>query len=351
MAIDFGRMIQGVATGAMGQYNAEVAAKDKMKGNIIERAGLNFYEETLPAFQKKEASRKETYDKLAGKFGPDVAEYFGQNNFITGDANDYKNILIELGDKPEIKADQLKTYLDATDSSYTKRATKRFDAIKEREKTIMGLTTGDSKIGTMTAQLQIPESTPITETTEEIVTPAVEGTQSGPVVTEAVSEKTEMKTTALPTYEEIFGDGKEKVTNVYMDMKPEDKAKYKTMADKIFDRDKDTLTGDFATAKGYNEDYKKGLDDGTISDKTTRNQYINDRWFKEQYLPNEGLVHSSSNSKSFIGSNLVEPIDVTNAREIVNQLKAINPDDPNILVILDDVKSKTGIQDLSVYGL
>ena len=47
MAIDFGRMIQGVATGAMGQYNAEVAAKDKIKGDIIKRAGLNFYENTV----------------------------------------------------------------------------------------------------------------------------------------------------------------------------------------------------------------------------------------------------------------------------------------------------------------
>ena len=74
----------------------------------------------------------------------------------------------------------------------------------------MGLTTGDSKIGDMTAKLQIPESTPMTETTEEVVTPAVEGSQVGPLVTEAVPEKREMKTTALPTYEEIFGDGKEK---------------------------------------------------------------------------------------------------------------------------------------------
>ena len=47
MAIDFGRMIQGVATGAMGQVNAEVAAKDKMKGEIIQRAGLTFLQPSL----------------------------------------------------------------------------------------------------------------------------------------------------------------------------------------------------------------------------------------------------------------------------------------------------------------
>jgi hypothetical protein len=317
MAINFGRMIQGVATGAMGQYNAESAAKDKMKGEIIQRAGLNFYENTLPEFEKKEKSRKETYDKLSQRFGPDVAEYFGQN-FITGDANDYKNILIELGDNPEIKADKLKQYLKATDSSYTKRAESRFNAIKEREKTIMGLTTGDSKIGTMTAQLQIPESTPITETTEEVVTPAVEGTQVGPQVTEAVPEKTEMKTTALPTYEEIFGDGKEKAESRYLAMDSTERSRYKSMADNVFNRDKDTLTGDFATAKGYNEDYKKGLKDGTISDKTTQNQYIYNRWFQEQYLPSEGLTYAGGKT-----TESSEPEVVTNARRAINYQKSI----------------------------
>jgi hypothetical protein len=317
MAINFGRMIQGVATGAMGQYNAESAAKDKMKGEIIQRAGLNFYENTLPEFEKKEKSRKETYDKLSQRFGPDVAEYFGQN-FITGDANDYKNILIELGDNPEIKADKLKQYLKATDSSYTKRAESRFNAIKEREKTIMGLTTGDSKIGTMTAQLQIPESTPITETTEEVVTPAVKGTQVGPQVTEAVPEKTEMKTTALPTYEEIFGDGKEKAESRYLAMDSTERSRYKSMADNVFNRDKDTLTGDFATAKGYNEDYKKGLKDGTISDKTTQNQYIYNRWFQEQYLPSEGLTYAGGKT-----TESSEPEVVTNARRAINYQKSI----------------------------
>ena len=343
MAIDFGRAIQGIATGAMGQYNAEVAAKDKMKGEIIQRAGLNFYENTLPEFEKKEKSRKETYDKLAGQFGVDVAEYMGQNNFITGDANDYKNILIQLGDNPEIKADKLKQYLKATDSSYTKRAESRFDAIKEREKTIMGLTTGDSKIGTMTAQLQIPESTPITETTEEVVTPAVEGTQSGPVVTESVPEKREMKTTKLPTYEEIFGDGKEKMETRYLAMDSTERSRYKSMADNVFNRDKDTLTGDFATAKGYNEDYKKGLKDGTISDKTTRNQYIYNRWFQEQYLPSEGLTYAGGKT-----TESAEPEVVTNARRAINYQKSIGND--NAVQEAKDLLKSLGY-DPTDYGL
>jgi len=344
MAIDFGRLVQGVATGAMGQFNAEVAAKDKMKGEMIQRAGLNFYENTLPEFQKKEKSRKETYDKLAGKFGVDVAEYFGQNNFITGDANDYKNILVQLGDSPDIKADQLKKYLEATDSSYTKRATKRFDAIKEREKTIMGLTTGDSKIGDMTAKLQIPESTPMTETTEEVVTPAVEGTQSGPVVTEAVPEKREMKTTALPTYEEIFGDGKEKAETNFFALKREDKIALKGDFDKEYKtKYLNPLTGMREDTKRFKKDYNN-LPDAEKA-KQTLGGYVYNRHFRENYLPSVGYTYGTASAQPEENSF------VKSAKYTINILKTNDPNDPAIDEIKADLKERLGTNDLSPYGL
>ena len=336
-------MIQGVATGAMGQYNAEVAAKDKMKGEIIQRAGLNFYENTLPEFEKKEKSRKETYDKLSQRFGPDVAEYFGQN-FITGDANDYKNILIELGDNPEIKADKLKQYLKATDSSYTKRAESRFNAIKEREKTIMGLTTGDSKIGTMTAQLQIPESTPITETTEEVVTPAVEGTQVGPQVTEAVPEKTEMKTTALPTYEEIFGDGKEKVERNFFNLKREDVVSLKGDFDKEYKtKYLNPITGLREDTKRFKEDYDN-LPDAEKAEQTLGG-YVYNRHFRENYLPSVGYTYGTASAQPEENSF------VKSAKYTINILKTNDPNDPAIDEIKADLKERLGTNDLSPYGL
>ena len=341
MAIDFGRAIQGIATGAMGQYNAEVAAKDKMKGEIIQRAGLNFYENTLPEFEKKEKSRKETYDQLVGRFDVDVAEYMGQNGFITGDANDYKNILIQLGDNPEIKADKLKQYLKATDSSYTKRAESRFDAIKEREKTIMGLTTGDSKIGTMTAQLQIPESTPITETTEEVITPAVEGTQSGPVVTEAVPEKREMKTTALPTYEEIFGDGKEKAETNFFALKREDKIALKGDFDKEYKtKYLNPLTGMREDTKRFKKDYNN-LPDAEKA-KQTLGGYVYNRHFRENYLPSVGYTYGTASAETS------EPIEITKGRLYIDMYKA-NGDDK----MVEEVKTrlKNAGFDLTKYSL
>ncbi len=341
MAIDFGRMIQGVATGAMGQFNAEVAAKDKMKGEIIQRAGLNFYENTLPDFEKKEKSRKETYDKLSGQFGVDVAEFMGQNNFITGDANDYKNILIQLGDNPEIKADKLKQYLKTTDSSYTKRAESRFDAIKEREKTIMGLTTGDSKIGTMTAQLQIPESTPITETTEEVVTPAVEGTQVGPQVTEAVPEKTEMKTTALPTYEEIFGDGKEKVERNFFNLKREDVVSLKGDFDKEYKtKYLNPLTGLREDTKRFKEDYDN-LPDAEKAEQTLGG-YVYNRHFRENYLPSVGYTYGTAAAEAS------EPPEIAKGRLYIDMYKA-NGDDKMVEEVRTRLKN-AGF-DLTKYSL
>jgi len=305
MAIDFGRLVQGVATGAMGQFNAEVAAKDKMKGEMIQRVGINFLENTLPEFQKKEKIRKETYDKLVGRFDINVAEYMGQNGFITGDPNDYKNILVQLGDNPDIKADKLKQYLEATDSSYTKRAQGRFDAIKEREKTIMGLTTGDSKIGDMTAKLQIPESTPMTETTEEVVTPAVPGSQVGPQVTEAVPEKTETKEVPLPSYEDIFGDGTEKRETVFFSMDREDQTAYQKLSDAQFKADTlNEVSGMRSIQEAYKTDYNN-LDDKEKG-KLTLNQYSRERYFREVFLPSKGL------------SFRTEPADIIKARELIN---------------------------------
>jgi hypothetical protein len=341
MAIDFGRMIQGVATGAMGQYNAEVAAKDKMKGNIIERAGLNFYENTLPEFEKKEKSRKETYDKLSGQFGVDVAEYMGQNNFITGDANDYKNILIQLGDNPEIKADKIKQYLKATDSSYTKRAESRFDAIKEREKTIMGLTTGDSKIGTMTAQLQIPESTPITETTEEVVTPAVEGTQVGPQVTEAVPEKREMKTTALPTYEEIFGDGKEKMESNFFALTPSKRKELQGQSDQQYKTIyTNKITGMTEHPQTYKDNYNALPD--SEKDSQTLQQYSYNRYFRERYLPETGLTYGTASTETS------EPPEIAKGRLYIDMYKA-NGDDKMVEEVRTRLKN-AGF-DLTKYSL
>ena len=93
MAIDFGRMARGVATGYLGQKLANTAANDELKAGIIERAGINFYENTLPDFQKKEKNRSEINSHKINRYSPEIAEYMYHNGFITGSANDYATIV------------------------------------------------------------------------------------------------------------------------------------------------------------------------------------------------------------------------------------------------------------------
>ena len=54
MAIDFGRMARGIATGYLGAKIANTEANDRLKEDIIRQSGENFYNNTLPEFQKRE---------------------------------------------------------------------------------------------------------------------------------------------------------------------------------------------------------------------------------------------------------------------------------------------------------
>ncbi len=346
MAIDWGRMARGVATGYLSAKIANTEANDEMNANIAERSGLNFYENTLPDFLTSEKTRKETFSKVSAQYGPDVATYMDREKFITGDPNDYKNIVTMLGSNEGLNETLLKAYLEAVSAgTYAERAERRVSKIQNREKTIMGLTSGSSKIGNMTAELLVEKPETMTDAgvgagpvmaTETVTTPAVEGSQVGPVITEAVPEKTETKEIPLPTYEEIFGDA-DKAETIYLKMDSTERKRYQDIASKIFDRDKDALTGDFAVAEGYIDDYKAGLEDGTVSNKTTQNQYIYNRWFKEKFLPNENISYTTP-----------LPQDIIDATNYINYYNSIGDD-----TMVNEIKTrlKKAGYDLTDYNL
>ena len=189
MAIDFGRMFRNVATGYLSAKIANTEANDKLNANIIERAGLNFYENTLPKHQESEKNREETYGKVSAQNGKDVAEYMDQNGFIAGNASDYKNIVTLLGSNDGMNETKLKAYLEATSAgTYAERAEKRASKIQDKEKTIMGLTSGSSKIGNMTAELLLKDDKVMTDagtgtvgTATETQPSNVEGTPIVPI--------------------------------------------------------------------------------------------------------------------------------------------------------------------------
>ena len=340
MAIDWGRMARGIGTGYLSAKIANTEANDEMNANIIEKAGLNFYENTLPEFQKNEKSRKSTYAKVSAQYGPDVAEYMDQNDFIVGDASDYKNIVTLLGSNDGMNETKLKAYLEAASTgTYAERSGERVTGIQDREKTIMGLTSGSSKIGNMTAELLVDGGKEIptepTTATETVTTPAVEGSQVGPVITEAVPEKTETKEISLPTYEEIFGDTT-KAESVYLKMKREDKIAIKKTANTEFDSNfEDKLTGDVKIPEIYEEAYK-ALPEAEKK-KFTEESYARQRYFEEEWLPNNGYSYTTP-----------LPQDIIQASTLINYYNSIG-DDTTVTEIKKRLKDKG--YDLTDYNL
>ena len=314
MAIDFGRIARGVATGYIGQKLANTAANDAMKGRIIERAGINFYENTLPEFQKREKNRSDTYKKLSAKYGVNVAEYMDQEGFITGSTSDYANIVKDLGANDNLNETKLKSYLEATNAgSYESRKQGRVSDIQDREKFVTG-NLSKNQIGDMTAKLFLSQGETMTDAseatapktmTETVTTPAVPGSQVGPVVTEAVPEKTETKEVPLPSYEDIFGDGTEKRETVFFSMDREDQTAYQKLSDAQFKADTlNEVSGMRSIQEAYKTDYNN-LDDREKG-KLTLNQYSRERYFREVFLPSKGL------------SFRTEPADIIKARELIN---------------------------------
>tara|TARA_R100000808_G_scaffold5676_1_gene17070 strand:+ start:1034 stop:2065 length:1032 start_codon:yes stop_codon:yes gene_type:complete len=318
MAIDFGRMFKNVATGYLSAKIANTEANDALKADIIKQASLNFYNNTLPEYQKKEKNRKETYGKVSSRYGGDVAEYMDQNGFIAGSSTDFANIVELLGANENFNETKLKAYLEATKAgTYESRSQGRLEDIQEREKFVTG-NLEKNQIGSMTAQLFLGKDKTMTDATattdmkpdtatETITTPS---TQVGPVVTEA---KTETREIPLPTYEDIFGSGEETLQTNFSKMSYENKtriiddARQEYQAVYGFDK----LTGLPKVPENYKLKYKELVKSNPEEYKNiTLEKYAYDRFFKEQYLP-----------KVQVGYN--EPYAVSKAREAINYNKSI----------------------------
>ena len=324
MATDFGRMARGVATGYLGAKIANTEANDALNANIIERAGLNFYENTLPKWQESEKNREETYGKVSAQYGKDVAEYMDQNGFIAGNATDYKNIVTLLGSNDGMNETKLKAYLEATSAgTYAERAEKRASKIQDKEKTIMGLTSGSSKIGNMTAELLLKDDETATDAgtgqtmaTETVTVPGemVPGT---PIKTMDTKETREIP---LPSYAEIFGDT-DKAETVYLKMDREDKVAIKKLSNTEFkNKFYNDVTGLVEIPKIYKEEYENLSEEEKKKD--TLISYAQDRYFKEEFLPDQGYSYTTPLPQDIIeASSLINYYNSIGDDKMVNEIK------------------------------
>jgi hypothetical protein len=197
MGINFGRMAQGIATGYIGGAIKDKESKDNARLEVVKAAGMDYYTNQLPAHKKSETNRASAYSQLSTMFGSEeAADYFDANGFITGDGKDVERIQKMLEDK-NIKPGAFKDYIPT--SNYSERyKTRQTDFESRFEPVAKTLTMQQGGLGKSTVDGLLTKPEGDTTTTETVTTPAVEETQTGPIITEGTPERTEEVTTTLP---------------------------------------------------------------------------------------------------------------------------------------------------------
>ncbi len=305
MAIDFGRMARGVATGYLRAKIANTEANDRLKEDIIRQSGQNFYTNTLPEFQKKEKNRENTYNQVSKIYGNDVAEYFDQSGFITGQANDFNSINEMLSKDNNFNRDKLKSYLEAVEGgTYSSRKEKRFSSIAEQEKFVMGNLTKNG-FGTNTLMSQLGK-----DTTEKQPMAPAETQAVAPVPPEIAEDTT---TTRLPSFAEIFGTTSE--DRVFKDLDREDQMPIRNRALSEFNAlFRDELTGDVRVAPAVKDAYNNLPELQKRS--VTLSQFAFDNYFKNTFLPDNNYTFEKS-----------LPADIVEAKQLINQFRSEGDDE------------------------
>ena len=306
MAIDFGRMARGIATGYLGAKIANTEANDRLKEDIIRQSGENFYNNTLPEFQKREKNRENTYNQVSKVYGNDIAEYFDQAGFMTGLSTDFETINEMLSENDNFNRDKLKAYLEGVDGgTYASRKEKRFQTIADQENFVMGNLT-KNQLGSMTIMNQLG----IGETKEQ---PAETMTTGETQTVAPVPPEEDTTTTKLPSFEEIFGTTSEDRTFKSLDR--EDKVALRNRALSEFTAIfKDELTGDIKVAPAVQDAYNRLPESQKKS--ITLGEFAFDNYFKNKFLPDNNYTFEKT-----------LPSDIVEAKQLINQFRAEGDDE------------------------
>lgn len=306
MAIDFGRAARGIATGYLGAKIANTEANDRLKEDIIRQSGENFYNNTLPEFQKREKNRENTYNQVSKVYGNDVAEYMDQAGFMTGLSTDFETINEMLSENDNFNRDKLKAYLEGVDGgTYASRKEKRFSSMADQEKFVMGNLT-KNQLGSMTIMNQLG----IGETKEQ---PAETMTTGETQTVAPVPPEEDTTTTKLPSFEEIFGTTSEDRTFKSLDR--EDKVALRNRALSEFTAIfKDELTGDIKVAPAVQDAYNRLPESQKKS--ITLGEFAFDNYFKNKFLPDNNYTFEKT-----------LPSDIVEAKQLINQFRAEGDDE------------------------
>ena len=124
---------RGILTGYLGAKIANTEAKDRLKGNILESAGNNFYNNILPDAIANEKVRRQNYETLAGE-NVNLAELADINGFTASKEGMAK--FEEFRDENKLKTpDALKNLNFETD--YNMRYNTRVKTFEEKYNPIL----------------------------------------------------------------------------------------------------------------------------------------------------------------------------------------------------------------------
>jgi len=135
MAIDFGRMARGVVTGYLDAKIRNTEANDQLKANIIEAAGIDYYQNEEPRLKKQEETFEKEYSQISGIYGKPFADALVNQKFITGDGTALENVQSIL-EKSNINVEALKTMKFP---SFEEAKKQMVDKRKQKEQSINNL--------------------------------------------------------------------------------------------------------------------------------------------------------------------------------------------------------------------
>ena len=207
MAIDWGRMARGVATGYLSAKIANTEANDKLNADIHKAAGINFHTNTYPEWQKKERVREREFKQISNFFeSDDIANYWGDQGAITGDGKSLDTILATIKARKMDPNDFAKDF-KWEGSTYAERKAERFTDIQDAGRIATSLSTGSSKIGPKTAESQLEGTV-----TDKITPPAIDtgiepvgGILPGGEKEPSIAQVTRSDITKKPRLSDIYG--------------------------------------------------------------------------------------------------------------------------------------------------
>ena len=202
MAIDFGRMAKGIATGYLGAKIANTEANDALNADILRAAGLEYHTKTLPEHRKTEKQRASEYKQISLLLeSEEAADYFDANDFILGDGKSVERVQSFLENK-SIKANAFKDYIPTT--NYADRYNTRSASLEERSAQIhkdLGMRQGGIGYSTIEGLITKPMGEQETTTSEVTTAGPSEQIEGTPIATSPMETKT--VTSTLPRTTEL----------------------------------------------------------------------------------------------------------------------------------------------------